>query len=61
MLKRDKWKSGSENSIYELEASISKANTIDELNNFLIDIGESPSKFHAVSSHMKATYAKIKK
>lgn len=52
--------SDSESSICELETSISKVNNLDKLNNSLMEIGESPFKFHAVPSHSKATYAKRK-
>lgn len=46
--------------ISNIESVLSKEETLQEINSSLVDIGESPLKFHAVPSHSKSSYAKRK-
>lgn len=46
--------------LLDIESHLSKEEALEEINSSLVDIGESPFKFHAVPSHMKSSYAKRK-
>lgn len=50
----------SDEEINQLQSSISKQNTLEDLNTSFKSIGESPLKLHALSSHSKSAYAKRK-
>lgn len=46
--------------IRDVENILNKEKALEEINTCLTDIGESPLKLHAVSSHSKSSYAKRK-
>ena len=52
--------SDSDETISNLEISVSKQQAFEEINASLQDIGESPVKFHSVPVHCKTSYAKRK-